>query len=70
MQISFKIVMVLKLYAHTISPPCSLVVAILHEKKIPFEFVTIELFKGENKDPEFLTRNPFGQVPCIVSKGL
>lgn len=62
--------MVLKLYAHTISPSSSLVVAVLHEKEIPFEFVTVELFKEENKKPEFLTKNPFGQIPCIVSKEL
>lgn len=60
--------MVLKLYAHTVSPPSTLVLAVLHEKNIPFEFVTVELFKGQHKSPEFLTENPFGQVPCIVSK--
>lgn len=39
---------------------------VLHEKEVPFEFIPIDLAKGEQKAPEFLARQPFGQVPCIV----
>jgi len=61
--------MVLKLYAHTISPPSSIVVAVLDEKQIPFEFITIEVLRGEQKGVEFLAKNPFGSIPCIDDNG-
>jgi glutathione S-transferase len=32
---------------------------------LPFETVEIDLARGENRTPEFLARNPFGQVPVI-----
>ena len=40
---------------------------VLHEKKIPFEFQDVALAKGEHKSPEFKAKQPFGQVPYIVS---
>lgn len=39
----------------------------LNEKKIPFELVPIDISKGEHKSPEFLSKQPFGQVPYIVA---
>ncbi|AMO98101.1 glutathione S-transferase, C-terminal domain protein [Collimonas arenae] len=32
---------------------------------LPFEMIEIDLRAGEHKKPEFLSRNPFGQVPVI-----
>ena len=32
---------------------------------LPFEMVDIDLRAGEHKKPEFLAKNPFGQVPVI-----
>jgi len=61
--------MVLKLYGHTISPPSRLVAAVLYEKEIQFEFISVDLFKGEHKKPEYVAKNPFGQVPCIDDNG-
>ena len=58
--------MVLKLYGSPESPFVLLVAAVLLEKKVPFEVVLVDLAKGENKTPEYLTKHPFGQVPCIV----
>jgi glutathione S-transferase len=32
---------------------------------LPFERIEIDLMQGEHKRPEFLARNPFGQIPVI-----
>jgi glutathione S-transferase len=58
--------MVLKLYGLHASHFVRLVAAILIEKQVPFELVKVDLSKGEQKTPEFLAKNPFGLVPCIV----
>jgi len=55
--------MVLKLYGF----PLSSVATVLHEKKIPFEFVQVDIKKGEHKSPAHLEKQPFGQVPYLVS---
>ena len=58
--------MVLKLYG-AVNSTCSKRVAIvLHEKKVPFEFHIIDFKKAENKSPEYLKKQPFGQIPYIV----
>jgi glutathione S-transferase len=59
--------MVLKLYGTVRSPWARLVAAVLLEKKVPFEFVFVDLSKREQKLPEYLSKNPFGQIPYIVS---
>jgi glutathione S-transferase len=58
--------MVLKLYGLHASTFTRLVAAVLFEKQVPFELVKVDIFKGENKTPEFLSKHPFGQVPYIV----
>lgn len=58
--------MVLKLYGLHESHFVRLVAAVLIEKQVPFEFVEVDLSKGEQKTPEYLAKNPFGLVPCIV----
>ncbi len=60
--------MVLKLYGFTLSPPSKLVAAVLDEKKIPFEYIEVDLKTGEHKKPDYLAIQPFGEVPCIVSR--
>jgi len=32
---------------------------------LPFEKIAVDLAKGESRTPEFLVRNPFGQLPVI-----
>ncbi len=59
--------MVVKLYGHPVSPPTKLVATSLYEKQIPFEFILVDIYSGQNKTPEFLAKNPFGQIPSIVS---
>lgn len=39
------------------------------ENGAPYEFVLVDLFKGEHKHPEFLARQPFGQVPALEDDG-
>jgi glutathione S-transferase len=58
--------MALKLYGTARSTCTRRVALVLHEKKVPFELVEVDLGKGENKSPEYLKKQPFGQVPYIV----
>jgi len=62
-----KFKMVLRLYGSPISTCTRRVAMVLHEKQVPFKLHPIDLAKGEHKAPEFLARQPFGQVPYIVS---
>ena len=62
--------MVLKLYGIYRSPWVCLVAAVLQEKQVPFELVSVNLAGGEHKLPEYLAKNPFGEIPCIVCHAL
>ncbi|TFL02157.1 glutathione S-transferase [Pterulicium gracile] len=57
--------MVYTLVASPISTCSKRVAIVLHEKKVPFQFKPIDLSKGEHKTPEFLAKQPFGQVPYL-----
>ncbi|CAH1417586.1 unnamed protein product [Lactuca virosa] len=57
--------MAIKLYGSLISTATQRVKAALAEKDIEYEFIIIDMAKNEHKKPEFLTRNPFGQVPAF-----
>ncbi|KAF9261583.1 glutathione S-transferase [Marasmius fiardii PR-910] len=61
--------MVLKIYGHPLSTCGKRVATVLYEKKIPYEFHVVDIFKGEHKTPEFLENNPFGQIPYIDDDG-
>ncbi|KAI3668252.1 hypothetical protein L6452_43329 [Arctium lappa] len=39
--------------------------ACLAEKDLDYEFILVDLATKEHKNPEFLSRNPFGQVPAF-----
>ncbi|OMO81856.1 hypothetical protein COLO4_23395 [Corchorus olitorius] len=41
------------------------VLACLHENGVEFELVPVNLFNGEHKQPTFLAKNPFGQIPAL-----
>ncbi|KAL0574241.1 hypothetical protein V5O48_007712 [Marasmius crinis-equi] len=61
--------MVLKLYGSTTST-CTLTVAtVLYEKQIPYEFHNIDRSIGGHRTPEYLEKQPFGEVPYIVDDG-
>lgn len=58
--------MVLKLYGFSPSTNTQRVVLVLNELNVPFEYVTVDLSKGEHKGEEYMKIQPFGCVPCIV----
>lgn len=59
----------IKLYgfAHTRSIR---VLWVLRELDVDFEFVTVNLLKGDHQRPEFLKINPAGKVPALVDDEL
>ncbi|KAJ7252926.1 glutathione S-transferase [Mycena rebaudengoi] len=42
---------------------------VLTEKRVPFEFITIDMKGKQSQTPEFLEKQPFGQVPAIDDDG-
>ncbi|XP_006463647.1 hypothetical protein AGABI2DRAFT_225513 [Agaricus bisporus var. bisporus H97] len=61
--------MVLKLYGWRPSPYVQMVMVVLYEKHVPFEFINVELSKLENRRPEYAAVHPFSQVPAIDDDG-
>lgn len=59
--------MVLTLYGAPQSTCTQRVALVLTEKEVPFKLVPINFAKGEHKAPGFIAKQPFGQVPYIVS---
>ncbi|KAK9194260.1 hypothetical protein WN944_004964 [Citrus x changshan-huyou] len=57
--------MVVKVYGSVKAACPQRVLACLLEKGVEFEIVQVDLDEGEHKRPEFLLRQPFGQVPVI-----
>jgi len=55
----------MKIYGNPMSTCTRKVLTTLAEKQAKFEFVTIDLGTGGHKKPEFLARQPFGQVPVL-----
>lgn len=55
----------IKLYGSAISGHVHRVRLFLAMLGLPFENIEIDMRKRENRTPEFLARNPFGQVPVI-----
>ncbi len=61
--------MAIKLYDAVPSSNSDRVKIVLHEKGLPYERVTLDLGKKEQKKPEFLKLNPYGKVPVIDDGG-
>jgi glutathione S-transferase len=59
----------MKLYHYPPSTNSLKVRIVLLEKGLEFESVIIDLTKKEQKDPEYLKINPFGQVPTLDDEG-
>ncbi|KAJ4835531.1 hypothetical protein Tsubulata_141074 [Turnera subulata] len=57
--------MALKLHGAPMSTCTTRVMFCLHEKGVEFELVPVNLFTRENKNPEFVAKNPFGLVPVL-----
>lgn len=41
----------------------------LHEKNLPFESRTVNIFRGAQHEPWFLQINPKGEVPVLLDTG-
>jgi len=55
-----------ELHGHFISGPTYRVALMLHLCGERFHYVHVDLPTGEHKQPDFLARNRYGQVPCLI----
>lgn len=56
-------------YGHPLSTCTRKVLTTLLENGTSYEFVLVDLMKGEHKQPAHLARQPFGQVPALDDHG-
>lgn len=56
----------IKLYGHEMSGNSFKVRLFLELLNLEYEWVKVDLMKGEHKSPEYLALNSFGQVPLLV----
>ena len=59
--------MVLKIYGTIPSPPAQIVYLTLKEIGIPYELIIVNTAEKEQKTPAYIAKQPFGQVPLLVS---
>ena len=59
-----------KLYGFTRSTASNRVALIAKERGIPYEFIPVDLSKGEQKSASHLEHHPFGQVPYVIVRVL
>lgn len=59
--------MVLKLYGSAMATCTRRVAVVLEEKNVPFELHGVDILAGEHKSPAYLEKQPFGQIPYMVS---
>ncbi|MFY8096168.1 MAG: glutathione S-transferase family protein [Niveispirillum sp.] len=60
----------MKLYHHPLSGNAHRARLFLSLLGLPHELVEVDLMAGAHKRPEFLTLNPFGQVPVLEDDGI
>ena len=56
----------IRLYDSLISGNAYKARLVLTQLRIPFTHILLDTLKGETRTPEFLTVNPYGQVPAVV----
>jgi len=56
----------IKLYGHEVSGNSYKVRLLLSLLNLEYQWIKVDLMKGEHKSSEFLALNPFGQVPLLV----
>lgn len=56
----------IKLYGYELSGNSYKVKLMLSLLRLEYEWIKVDLLKGEHKSAEFLALNPFGQVPVLV----
>jgi glutathione S-transferase len=57
----------IQLYGHEMSGNSYKAWLFLELLNIDYEWMNVDLMKGEHKSPEYLALNPFGQVPLLVA---
>lgn len=55
----------IRLFRHPVSGHCHRVELLLSLLGLPFERVEVDLLRGDQRKPEFLSKNPLGQVPVL-----
>jgi glutathione S-transferase len=55
----------MRLYDHPASANCMKARIALRRLEIPYEAVTVDLFRRETRTPEHMARNPDGRVPVL-----
>ncbi|KAJ6529779.1 glutathione S-transferase [Mycena capillaripes] len=60
---------ILKLYGGKIATCTRRVATVLHELKVPFELIEVDVMGGEHKTPAYMEKQPFGQIPYIDDDG-
>jgi glutathione S-transferase len=55
----------MRLYDHPASGNCMKARIALRQLEVPFEAVTVDLFRRETRTPEHMGRNPDGRVPVL-----
>ena len=58
--------LMIKLHGHEISGNSYKARLMLSLLNLEYEWVRVDLMKGEHKSPEYLAMNPFGQVPLLI----
>jgi hypothetical protein len=58
--------MVLKIYGHPLSTYTQKALIALAATDTPYDFVFVDLLKGEHKGSDYTAKDPFGSVPCLV----
>ncbi|KAH0450510.1 hypothetical protein IEQ34_021202 [Dendrobium chrysotoxum] len=58
--------MVVKIYGMASAVCPQRVMLCLIEKKVPFEIELVDLSKMQHKEPHYMAKQPFGQIPYIV----
>ena len=56
-----------RVYGDLKSGNCYKVKLALHHLDLPYEWIDVDVLKGGSRTPEFLTLNPNGQIPLLVT---
>ena len=55
----------MKLYEHASSGNCLKCRVLLRQLELPYESVSVDLFRGETRTSEHFARNPDGRIPVL-----
>jgi glutathione S-transferase len=56
----------IRIYGDKLSGNCQKVRIVADFMRVPYEWIDVDVTKGETHTPEFLARNQFGQVPTVA----